>query len=142
MSPWVAPGSVFNEEYRHTSLIATLRKRWELGDPFTRRDATARALDDVFTLDTPRDPDTWAEVRARPVPAWTMNPDVVAEGLSKLGRAMGHGIIAKARELEAKFPAELGDPDGELPASRIVKLVRGIAWHFFPLLKADGGDPT
>jgi len=26
VSPWVEPGSVFNEEYRHTSLIATLRK--------------------------------------------------------------------------------------------------------------------
>ena len=26
VSPWVEPGSVYNEEYRHTSLIATLRK--------------------------------------------------------------------------------------------------------------------
>jgi hypothetical protein len=25
VSPWVEPGSVYNEEYRHTSLIATLR---------------------------------------------------------------------------------------------------------------------
>ena len=24
VSPWVEPGSVYNEEYRHTSLIATL----------------------------------------------------------------------------------------------------------------------
>ena len=28
VSPWVEPGSVYNEEYRHTSLIATLRKAW------------------------------------------------------------------------------------------------------------------
>ena len=28
VSPWVEPGSVYNEEYRHTSLIATLRKTW------------------------------------------------------------------------------------------------------------------
>ena len=32
VSPWVEPGSVYNEEYRHTSLIATLRKTWDLGD--------------------------------------------------------------------------------------------------------------
>ena len=32
VSPWVEPGSVYNEEYRHTSLIATLRKRWGLGE--------------------------------------------------------------------------------------------------------------
>jgi phospholipase C len=29
VSPWVEPGSVYNEEYRHTSLIATLRKAWD-----------------------------------------------------------------------------------------------------------------
>ena len=32
VSPWVESGSVYNEEYRHTSLIATLRKTWGLGE--------------------------------------------------------------------------------------------------------------
>ena len=53
VSPRVAPGSVFNEDYRHTSLLATLRKAWGLGEPFSRRDATARTFDHVFTLDAP-----------------------------------------------------------------------------------------
>ncbi len=35
VSPWVAPGSVYNEEYRHTSLIARLREQWALGGPST-----------------------------------------------------------------------------------------------------------
>lgn len=35
VSPWGEPGSVYNEEYRHTSLIATLRQRWELGAALT-----------------------------------------------------------------------------------------------------------
>ena len=39
-SPSVEPGSVYNDEYRHTSLIATLRKAWGLGDALTQRDAT------------------------------------------------------------------------------------------------------
>ena len=68
VSPWVAEGEVFNEEYRHTSLIATLREQWALGDPFTARDAAARTFSNVFTLDTPRDPKTWPDPKARPVP--------------------------------------------------------------------------
>jgi len=140
VSPWVPSGSVFNEEYRHTSLIATLRKAWGLGPPLTQRDAAARTFDHVFTLDTPRNPDTWAEVKARPVPAWTMDLDVVGKGLSALGKSMGHGIIAKARELEMRMPAELDDPNGELPPNLIVKAVRAVAWHFFPRLASDGTD--
>src|SRR6476619_1364954 len=31
-SPWIEPGSVYNQEYRHTSLIATLRNVWNLGE--------------------------------------------------------------------------------------------------------------
>ena len=49
VSPWVEPGSVYNEEYRHTSLIATLRKTWGLGEAFTGRDASARTFDHVFS---------------------------------------------------------------------------------------------
>jgi phospholipase C len=140
VSPWIPSGSVFNEEYRHTSLIATLRKEWGLGDPFTQRDGAARTFDGVFTLSAPRDPSTWATLKARPVPAWTMDPQVVGNALSKLGRGMGAGLIAKAREVEARLPAELDDPDGELPPDLVVKAVRAIAWHFFPLLAGDAAD--
>ena len=66
VSPWVAEGEVFNEEYRHTSLIATLREQWNLGDPFTARDAAARTFSHVFTLDTPRDPKTWPDPDSAP----------------------------------------------------------------------------
>ena len=64
VSPWVEPGSVYNEEYRHTSLIATLRKTWDLGEAFTRRDAAARTFEHVFTLDRPRDPDDLGDLRS------------------------------------------------------------------------------
>ena len=89
VSPWVESGSVYNEEYRHTSLIATLRKTWGLGDAFSQRDASARTFDHVFSLDTPRDPETWATVKALPVPEWTMDPEVVGESLSTLGKTVG-----------------------------------------------------
>jgi len=49
----VAEGEVFNEEHRHTSLIAMLREQWALGDPLTACDAAARTFSHAFTLDTP-----------------------------------------------------------------------------------------
>ena len=104
VSPWVEPGSVYNEEYRHTSLIATLRKTWRLGDAFTQRDAAARTFDHVFTLTTPRDPTTWAGVQARPVPAWTMDPEVVGKALSTLGKGMAPTLIAKAADMGVQLP--------------------------------------
>ena len=140
VSPWVVPGSVYNEEYRHTSLIATLRKVWGLGGPFTQRDASARTFDHVFCLDTPNDPGSWATVTARPVPPWTMDPDVLGRGLSTLGKGMGAGIIAKARELAVELPAALDDPGAELTPKLIVDVLRDVAWHFFPLLAGDGKD--
>jgi phospholipase C len=73
VSPWVDQGSVYNEEHLHTSLIATLRKTWGLGEAFTRRDASARTFDHVFALKTPRDPTSWVTVQAQPVPAWTLD---------------------------------------------------------------------
>jgi len=77
VSPWVESGSVYNEEFRHTSLIATLRKCWQLGEAFTQREASARTFDHVFSRTTPRDPLTWAVPKAHPVPAWTMDAEVV-----------------------------------------------------------------
>ena len=53
VSPWVAEGEVFNQEHRHTSLIATLREQWDLGDPLTGRDAAAQTFSHAFTLNPP-----------------------------------------------------------------------------------------
>ncbi len=84
VSPWVAEGEVFNDEYRHTSLIATLREQWDLGEPFTERDAAARTLADVFTLDTPRDPTSWPVPTPRPVPEM-IRDDAALERLMREG---------------------------------------------------------
>lgn len=138
VSPWVEPGSVYHEEFRHTSLIATLRKRWQLGEPFTQRDASARTFDHVFTRTDPRDPQTWTVPQAHPVPAWTMDPDVVGRGLSGLGRGLAPAIISRARELGVALPAELDDPNDDPPPRLIVDVLRGIAGHFFPGLAGDG----
>jgi phospholipase C len=138
VSPWVEPGSVYNEEYRHTSLIATLRKKWDLGEAFTQRDAAARSFDHVFTRDTPRDPKEWATFHARPVPAWTMDPEVVGNALSTLGKTAGPGLIEHAREMGVKLPPQLDDPSAELTPELIIEVLRDVAWHFFPGLAPAG----
>src|SRR5262249_51606611 len=99
VSPWVAQGSVFNDEYRHTSLIATCGKAWGLGAPLTRRDAAARTFDDLFTLDQPRDPQTWTPITALPVPSYHLDEEALGKGLSGLGRTMGKGMIGYASQL-------------------------------------------
>jgi phospholipase C len=141
VSPWVEPGSVYNEEYRHTSLIATLRKAWGLGEAFSQRDASARTFDHVFSRATPRDPGTWTAPIAHPVPAWTMDPEVVGQGLSSLGMGVGPALIARAQQMGVQLPAELSDPGADLPPRLIVSVLRQIAGHFFPLLAADAKDP-
>jgi len=70
ISPWIPERTVINDQYRHTSLIATLRERWSLGAPFTARDAIAPSLAPVLSLDTPRPPEDWPEVTAQPVPPY------------------------------------------------------------------------
>lgn len=141
VSPWVDPRSVYNQEYRHTSLIATLRETWGLGEPFTRRDASARTFEHVFSRATPRDPQTWATVKARPVPAWTMDTEVVGQALSTLGKGIAPAIIARARQMGVPLPAELNNPGTDLPPPLLVSVLRQIAGHFFPLLAADAKQP-
>jgi len=139
VSPWIPAGSVFNEEHRHTSLLATLRKRWALGEPFSERDAAARPFDHVFTLDTPRAPSGWATVTPRAVPAWTMDLELVGIALSTLGKGMGPALVAKAREMGVPLPPELGGPDAHLTPALVVPFLRDVAHHLFPRL---GSSPT
>lgn len=142
VSPWVEPGSVYNEEYRHTSLLATLRKHWDIGDRFTERDASAGTFDHVFSRDTPRDPGEWATVKALPVPEWMMDPAVVGQSLSTLGRGMGISLIAMARNIGVDIPAELAAPGTTLTPEQVVPFLHDIAAHFFPLLASKDSSPT
>jgi phospholipase C len=134
VSPWVEQGSVFNDEYRHTSLIATLRKIWNLGEAFTERDASARTFDHLLNLEAPRDPQTWATITALPVPEWHMDEVVVGKALSTLGRAAGGALFHNAQEAGIPVPPELTDPTKEPAPQDIVPALRDIAAHIFPRL--------
>ncbi len=118
VSPWVAEGEVFNAEHRHTSLIATLRQQWALGDPLTGRDAAARTFSHAFTLETPRDPGTWPVADPRPVPAYIQDALALGQTLSTLGKAAFNGIRAYAEQNNIQIDGLPEDPKAEIPLSR------------------------
>jgi phospholipase C len=134
VSLWVEPGSVYNEEYRHTSLIATLRKDWGLGQALTQRDASARTFDHIFTRDTRRDPQTWATFQAQPEPAWTIDYVALGKALGYLGKDVCPGVIEHARQTGIKLPPQIDDPSAGLTPQLIVEVIRDVAFHYFPRL--------
>ena len=134
VSPWVQEGTVINDEYRHTSLLATLRKVWDLGDAFTDRDAAARTFDHLLSRDTPRDPATWPDFQPRPVPEWQLTKVQLGEVLSTLGKALGPGLLEHAKQSGLPVPAELTDSDHPPTAKQLVDFIFEIAAEYFPRL--------
>ena len=134
ISPWVAEGEVFNEEHRHTSLIATLREQWGLGDPLTARDAAARTFSHVFTLGTPRDPRTWPVADPRPVPEYVQDALALGQALSTLGKAAFNGIRAYAEQNSIQIEGLPADPNAEIPPEQALRIVHNFLAIQFPLL--------
>ena len=96
VSPWVPARSVFSDEYRHTSLMATLRATWNLGEPFTAREAAARTFGHLLNLETPRAPETWPNVEPLPVPPFQTERVNGLRALGTLGCHMCHGLYEHA----------------------------------------------
>jgi hypothetical protein len=46
-----------------------------------------------------------------------------------------------ARQMGVPLPAEVNDPQADLPPGRIVGVLREIAGHFFPLLAGEPKNP-
>jgi len=57
VSAYTDRSTVITDTFHHTSFLASMRTRFDLGGPLTPRDASAPLLDPAFTRDTPR-PDT------------------------------------------------------------------------------------
>ncbi|MGX1270802.1 alkaline phosphatase family protein [Streptomyces phaeoluteigriseus] len=102
VSAWIPERTVVTREHRATSLLATLRERWNLGPPLTERDATAATFTDLFTRNTPRPQENWPEVTAQPVPP-------LHESLVPLDAPLGSHSKALFASVFA-IGAELGSP--------------------------------
>lgn len=125
---------MFNDEHRHTSLIATLREQWDLGDPFTGRDAAARSFSHVFTLDSPRDPETWPVPKARRVPKFTEDALALGQAVSVLGQTLLDGLRGYASQNNVKLDGLPEDPTADIPPEQIMTVLRSALAMFFPLL--------
>ncbi len=109
VSAWIRPGTVISEEFRHTSMIRTLMERWSLGVPLTERDATARSLFSVSTLDTPVTPDRWPDITA---PEITFGHEVLSAlelPMSLMEREMAGEALYFEGKLSSMNPA--ADPN-------------------------------
>jgi phospholipase C len=134
ISPWIPARTVVNEEYRHTSMIRTLRERWALGTPLTARDAIARDIAPVLSLDQPRPPEQWPDVTPRPVPPFDvalLPPDLQ---LSVLGKSVFLGVLEAEKMLGVKVPPI--DQDTDITGAQAVDIMRNLSFELFPGLRA------
>jgi phospholipase C len=134
VSPWIPEHSVFTDEYRHTSMIATLRKVWHLGEPFSMRDAAARTFDHIYTLDQPREVAVWPEVAPLPVSAFQQHWATERGAISTLGRHVCHGLLLHAEKLAKGIPSAPADPDAEVSPATALDIVHRISARLFPRL--------
>ncbi len=100
VSPFIQAGTKLRASgpipFDHTSVIATLRKRWpEIGPPLTERDAAAPDLDCVLTLANP-DNDGPDHIDALP---YTPSPSEVAFAQAMPLNGMQHALVALAANL-------------------------------------------
>jgi phospholipase C len=107
VSAYIDPRTVINDPYRNTSLIATLRDRWDLGPPLTARDATAPSIAPVLTRSTPRPQEDWPEVVAQPVPRMTGTPVPLDQPLPPLGKY----LLGVAITLDTQYTGHQPDID-------------------------------
>jgi phospholipase C len=109
ISAWIPAQTVVTSVYQNTSVIATLRKRWQLGEVLTGRDAVAAELSPVLSLETPRDPDCWPDVTPQPVPPYTGVVPAPGAVLHGLGKAAFHACVVLAQSRGKPVPALVHD---------------------------------
>ena len=134
ISAWIPERTVVNEEYRATSVLSTLRERWNLGTPLTGRDATARSLRPIFTLDQPRSQQDWPEVLARPVEPMTESLMPLDAPLNGLGKALFAAVLALGKGMGATVP-DL-PPDAVITGAEAIAMSHEILGDLFPAMRS------
>jgi phospholipase C len=135
ISAWIPQRSVVNQEYRHTSLIRTMRERWSLGPPLTARDAIAPDIGPVLSLRRPRPPEDWPEVMPRPVPAFNTALLPPNQPLSVLGKALLGAVLEFEKMLGVKVPAM--PKEANLTGAQAIALMRDAGFKLFPGLRGE-----
>jgi phospholipase C len=134
ISPWIAERTVVNNEYRHTSVIRTLRERWSLGAPLTGRDAIARDIAPILSRDEPRDPADWPAVVPLPVPKFDVALVPPDAPLTPLPRAIFLACLELGKALGQSVPDIAGD--AEIKGGAALAMIRDMFFNVFPGLRS------
>lgn len=110
VSPYIRQGTVLRAPaggppFDHTSIIATLRKRFALGPPLSDRDAVALDLEDALRLATP---DNLGPPSLQALP-YVPSPGEIARARMEPLNGMQQGLVSLAAHLPP-LPALLGSP--------------------------------
>jgi len=135
ISPWVAERTVVNDEYRRTSVIRTLCERWSLGAPLTGRDASARDIAPILSLDYPRSPETWPDVIPLPVPKFDVALLPPDSPLGPLPKAIFLACLGLGKALGQSVP-EIGQ-DTNVKGAEAVTMIRNMFFGVFPNLRSN-----
>lgn len=107
VSPYVQAGTVFGKSnpvpFDHTSIIATVRKRFNLGAALTARDAKAPDVDSVLTLPNPTNIGP-PQLKALP---YAPSPKVAAVAQTKAPNGMQKALVGLAANLPDTPGADL-----------------------------------
>jgi phospholipase C len=104
ISAWIPARTVVTDEYRATSLLATMREHRNLGAPFTARDESARSFASLTSSSSPRPQEDWPEVIARPVPTMPNTLIPLDAPLGLIGRSLFLTVVALGAGLGATVP--------------------------------------
>jgi hypothetical protein len=89
----------------------------------------------VFTLDVPREPESWPEVVPRSVPVFDQSMVPLDAPLSHLAQAATMGFLELVKQLGQTVP-EIQDP-AKLKGSEALEIVHEAAGHLFPGLQRE-----
>jgi phospholipase C len=134
ISAWIPERTVVTDLHRATSLIATLRDRWDLGRPFSRRDAEAQSFDSIFTLEEPRMQEDWPEIVPRPVEPMPESLLPLDAPLQELGQALFAGVLALAKGMGATVPEQ--EADAVLTGAEAIEICQDALGDIFPLMRS------
>jgi phospholipase C len=136
ISPWVDPQTVVHDEFRHTSMIRTLRERWSLGPPLTLRDAGAPDLGPLLLRATPRDPSDWPTVAPRALGIGARILSDVERAIDELGRPMEpfeRSLVGEALAHEASvLRTSIAQDAATMSHAEAHRHMRRIGARFFP----------
>ena len=134
ISAWIPERTVVTAEYRSTSLLATMRERWNLGAPFTARDASARSFAGVASLAAPRPQEDWPDATARPVPEMPPSVQPLDAQLGLLGMSLVQAVLGIGASLGATIPRL--DPNAPLTGTEALALAHDVLGDVFPAMRS------